>query len=162
MRAAAAVGGLLVLMTIAIAAAPEGETRYLSPGELVVSPDGQLLYVVCEKNNEVRVVGIKNGAVQSRIAVGRSPPDLLHPRVSPLRLFPHAARIRNQRDRCGEPAGCRTQAAPQCCRRLSRGACERWRFWRRRPASSQEPDPARPRGARLGLRRLPQLVRERF
>ena len=76
MRAAAAVGGLLVLMTIAIAAAPEGETRYLSPGELVVSPDGQLLYVVCEKNNEVRVVGIKNGAVQSRIAVGRSPRGL--------------------------------------------------------------------------------------
>ena len=75
-RTAAAMGGLLVLMTIAIAAAPEGETRYLSPGELVVSPDGQRLYVVCEKNNEVRVVGLKNGAVQNRIAVGRSPRGL--------------------------------------------------------------------------------------
>src|SRR5215831_6647084 len=76
MRAAAAICAVLVLMTIAIAAAPEGETRYLSPGELVVSPDGQRLYVVCEKNNEVRVVGLKNGAVQNRIAVGRSPRGL--------------------------------------------------------------------------------------
>ena len=76
MRAAAAIGAVLVVMTMAIAAAPQGETRYLSPGELVVSPDGQRLYVVCEKSNEVRVVAPKSGAVLNRIAVGQSPRGL--------------------------------------------------------------------------------------
>lgn len=71
-----AICAVLVLMTIAIAAAPEGDNRYLSPGELLVSPDGQRLYVVCEKSNEVRVVGVKTGAVLTRLSVGRSPRGL--------------------------------------------------------------------------------------
>lgn len=48
-------------------------TDYLSPGELAVSRDGRHLYVVCERNDEVRVVDTQKGTVVKRIAVGHQP-----------------------------------------------------------------------------------------
>lgn len=64
---------LLFLLLVAVAASPDEASRYLSPGEIAVSPDGARLYVVCEKSNEVRVVALTTKAVVRTIAVGRAP-----------------------------------------------------------------------------------------
>ena len=65
---------------LAIAAKPAGKQsaalpkeRYLSPLEMVSSPDGRLLYVVCQDSDEVRVVDVQSSKVISSIAVGRMP-----------------------------------------------------------------------------------------
>jgi YVTN family beta-propeller protein len=65
---------------LAIAAKPASnpsttisKERYLSPIEMASSPDGRLLYVVCQDSNEVRVVDVQTNKVISRIAVGRMP-----------------------------------------------------------------------------------------
>src|ERR1700678_2928943 len=47
--------------------------RYLSPIELSLSPDGRLLYVVCEANDELRVVDIGSGKVVNAVHVGHVP-----------------------------------------------------------------------------------------
>ncbi|HUA15136.1 MAG TPA: cytochrome D1 domain-containing protein [Verrucomicrobiae bacterium] len=47
--------------------------QYLSPIEMWLSPDGRLLYVVCQDSNEVRVVDPQSGKVVRAIAVGREP-----------------------------------------------------------------------------------------
>jgi YVTN family beta-propeller protein len=47
--------------------------HYLSPLEIATSPDGRLLYVVCQDSDEVRVVEVKSGKLVSRISVGRTP-----------------------------------------------------------------------------------------
>jgi YVTN family beta-propeller protein len=47
--------------------------RYLSPIEMASSPDGRLLYVVCQDRDEVRVVEVQNNKVISNVAVGRMP-----------------------------------------------------------------------------------------
>jgi YVTN family beta-propeller protein len=52
------------------------ESRYLSPGELAISPDGRRLYVVCEKSDELRVVDTQNGKLVKRVAVGHVPRGL--------------------------------------------------------------------------------------
>jgi YVTN family beta-propeller protein len=69
---------LLVLATIAPARAKtvKLESRYLSPGELAISPDGRRLYVVCEKTDELQVVDTQSGKVMKRIAVGHVPRGL--------------------------------------------------------------------------------------
>jgi len=52
------------------------ESRYLSPGELAISPDGRRLYVVCEKSDELRVVDTRTAKLIKRIAVGHVPRGL--------------------------------------------------------------------------------------
>ena len=65
---------------LAIAAKPASnqsttisKERYLSPIEMASSPDGRLLYVVCQESDEVRVVDVQSAKVISRVAVGRMP-----------------------------------------------------------------------------------------
>ena len=69
--------GSLVLATVAAAPAkrsgPEEGARYLSPIEMAFSPDGHLVYVVCEASDELRVVDIQSGVVTSVIPVGHVP-----------------------------------------------------------------------------------------
>jgi YVTN family beta-propeller protein len=70
---------ILAAALIAIAARPAPKQgpavreRYLSPIELTFSPDGRLLYVVCEGSDEVRVVDVNSGKVESSIRVGHVP-----------------------------------------------------------------------------------------
>src|ERR1700739_122484 len=73
MRRGMACFGVLFFLLTAVAASPDEGSGYLSPGEIVASPDGQRLYVACEKSNEVRVVALGTQSVQQRIAVGRAP-----------------------------------------------------------------------------------------
>jgi YVTN family beta-propeller protein len=69
---------LFVLAVIAPARAKtvKLESRYLSPGELAISPDGRRLYVICEKTDELQVVDTQSGKVMKRIAVGHVPRGL--------------------------------------------------------------------------------------
>ncbi len=46
---------------------------YASPLEVLFSPDGARLYVLCQQSNEVRVLDTSNHAVIKNIAVGRVP-----------------------------------------------------------------------------------------
>ena len=46
---------------------------YASPLEVLLSPDGTRLYVLCEQSNEVRVLNASSFAVIKNIAVGRVP-----------------------------------------------------------------------------------------
>ncbi|MGA9671813.1 MAG: beta-propeller fold lactonase family protein [Terracidiphilus sp.] len=48
-------------------------TDYASPLELLVSPDGARLYVLCQGSNDVRVLDAASYAVVKKIAVGRVP-----------------------------------------------------------------------------------------
>ena len=54
-------------------AAAGSRERYLSPIEMAFSPDGRTLYVVCEGSDEVRVVDVQSGKVQSSIPVDHVP-----------------------------------------------------------------------------------------
>jgi YVTN family beta-propeller protein len=67
----------VVMVTIAAQpakpAANNLRERYLSPIEMTFSPDGNLLYVVCEGSDEVRVVDVQSGKVESSIPVGHAP-----------------------------------------------------------------------------------------
>ena len=47
--------------------------RYLSPIEIAVSPDGRLLYVVCQDSDEVRIVETASGKLVGSVPVGRAP-----------------------------------------------------------------------------------------
>jgi YVTN family beta-propeller protein len=74
------VTALLTIVVFAIAANPAakqtempGHDQYLSPIEMTLSADGQLLYVVCEASNELRVVELQTGRVVGSVAVGRVP-----------------------------------------------------------------------------------------
>jgi len=75
----ARVAAILAAALIGIAAQPAAKQepaireRYLSPIEMTFSPDGRVLYVVCEGSGEVRVVDAQSGKVQNTIAVGRVP-----------------------------------------------------------------------------------------
>jgi YVTN family beta-propeller protein len=55
---------------------PLEEARYLSPSEMVVSADGQWLYVICEKSDELLVLDTKTEHVEKRVAVGHVPRGL--------------------------------------------------------------------------------------
>ncbi len=52
---------------------PDTGPRYLSPGELAISPDGHFLYVTCERSDELRVLDTQTGSVQQIIHVGHVP-----------------------------------------------------------------------------------------
>ena len=72
--------GVLAVTLLFLAARPASnqsgalvKERYLSPLEMAVSPDGHLLYVVCQDSDEVRVVNLEFGKVISTIHVGHIP-----------------------------------------------------------------------------------------
>lgn len=72
----AAVGAVVLLVIAAKPAARQSRAvreRYLSPIEMALSSDGRLIYVVCEGNDEVRVVDAASGKIVAGIPVGRSP-----------------------------------------------------------------------------------------
>ncbi len=66
---------LLLAPTARPAARSEAQVseRYLSPIEMALSPDGRLLYVVCQASDELRVVDIQSGKVVSTVPVGHVP-----------------------------------------------------------------------------------------
>ena len=66
---------IAILLTAAVAANPP-KTRYPSPIELAVSPDGGRLYILCEGTDEVVVYDTRARAIQRRIPVGREPKGL--------------------------------------------------------------------------------------
>lgn len=67
----------VALLAIAARSAPQQSSivkeRYLSPIEMAFSPDGRLLYVVCQDSDEVRVVDAQSSKVVVTIPVGRAP-----------------------------------------------------------------------------------------
>jgi Uncharacterized conserved protein len=73
------VAGVLAAGLLAMAArsAPKQPTllkeRYLSPLEMVLSPDGRVLYVVCQDSDEVLVVDLPAGKKAKSISVGHVP-----------------------------------------------------------------------------------------
>ncbi len=64
---------MLVITTSVMGKPDSDEVRYLSPREMVLSPDGHWLYVMCEASDEVRVVDTKNDTVVKTVAVGHVP-----------------------------------------------------------------------------------------
>jgi YVTN family beta-propeller protein len=74
------VAAIFAVALLAVAAKPAAKQSaaipkepYLSPIEMVSSPDGRLLYVVCQDSDEVRVVDVQSSKVLSSISVGRMP-----------------------------------------------------------------------------------------
>src|SRR5579872_3667057 len=72
--------GVVAVALLAIAAKPAArqsssalKERYLSPIEIAFSPDGRLLYVVCQDSDEVRVVDAQSSKVVATIPVGHVP-----------------------------------------------------------------------------------------
>src|ERR1039457_4278137 len=47
--------------------------RYLSPLEILLSPDGRQLYVVCQTSDELRVEDLESGKVVTVVPLGRAP-----------------------------------------------------------------------------------------
>ena len=67
---------LLATLACATTRPADLQLKFLSPGELAVSPDGLRLYVVCEKSDELRVVDTTTGRVLKQIPVGHVPRGL--------------------------------------------------------------------------------------
>ena len=68
----------VALLAIAAQPAPRQSAatpkqRYLSPLEMAITPDGRLLYVVCQDSDEVRVVEAASGKLVKSILVGHVP-----------------------------------------------------------------------------------------
>lgn len=85
--------GILAITVLAIAAKPAPQhsatlpkERYLSPIEMTFSPDGRLLYVLCQDSDEVRVVQTETGKVLASIPVGHVPRGIAQS-VDGSRLF---------------------------------------------------------------------------
>ena len=78
-RAAAIVVSILAVTLLAVAAKPAQKAaaftkqHYLSPLEMALSPDGGLLYVVCQESDEVRVVDTQSNKIVGTIPVGHVP-----------------------------------------------------------------------------------------
>ncbi len=71
---------IVAVALLAVAASPAAKQsaalpkeRYLSPLEMVSSPDGRLLFVVCQDSDEVRVVDVQSSRVTGSVAVGHMP-----------------------------------------------------------------------------------------
>lgn len=60
----------------AVAGPPAESPRYLSPGEMAVSPDGRWLYIVCEKADQLLVLDTRHSTVTARVGVGHQPRGL--------------------------------------------------------------------------------------
>lgn len=67
---------VLGLIPALIASSPSPNPRYLSPGDLALSPDGRWLYVVCERSDELLAVNTQTQQVVKRVAVGHVPRGL--------------------------------------------------------------------------------------
>ena len=74
------IAGVLALTLLALAARPAPKQsaslpkeRYLSPIEMAFSPNGRLLYVVCQDSDELRVLDLTTEKVTKSIRVGHSP-----------------------------------------------------------------------------------------
>ena len=67
---------VLTLMTVFATAAGGPRLRFPSPIEVVVSPDGARVYILCEGTDEVAVYDTRRHAIVRRIAVGRVPKGL--------------------------------------------------------------------------------------
>jgi YVTN family beta-propeller protein len=72
--------GIFAVLLLVIAAKPAAKQstgitkqRYLSPIEMAFSPDGRLLYVVCQDSDELRVVDLNSSKVVKIIPLGRVP-----------------------------------------------------------------------------------------
>jgi len=52
---------------------PAADSRYKTPVNLAVSPDGNRLYVVCENSNSLIVLDSRDGSARAEIAVGLRP-----------------------------------------------------------------------------------------
>jgi YVTN family beta-propeller protein len=72
--------GIMAVTLLAIAAKPASnqsgalvKEHYLSPIEMAFSPDGHVLYVVCQDSDEVRVVDADSAKVIGSIHVGHAP-----------------------------------------------------------------------------------------
>jgi len=68
----------LVLAVVAAKPAPKPvealpQEHYLNPLEMALSPDGQLMFVVCEGTDEVLVLDLKSAQVVSHVPVGHQP-----------------------------------------------------------------------------------------
>ncbi|HZM10296.1 MAG TPA: beta-propeller fold lactonase family protein [Candidatus Limnocylindrales bacterium] len=71
---AVAVVFAFLAFTLSAKAKPDSdEARYLNPREMVLSPDGHRLYVMCEGSDEVRIVDASSGKVLQVVAVGHMP-----------------------------------------------------------------------------------------
>ncbi len=55
---------------------PPADRLYKTPVNLTVSPDGGLLYVVCEHGNSLVVVDLETGSLLDEIPVGKRPHDV--------------------------------------------------------------------------------------
>jgi YVTN family beta-propeller protein len=71
---------IVAVALLAVAASPAAKQsaslskeRYLSPLEMVSSPNGRLLFVVCQDSDEVRVVDVQSSRVTGSVAVGHMP-----------------------------------------------------------------------------------------
>ncbi len=53
--------------------AAAGQTRYRSPDDMALSPDGRRLFVVCSGSGEVMAVDTATGAIAGRVPVGKVP-----------------------------------------------------------------------------------------
>ena len=91
-RLAARLAGVLAVSLLAIAAKPAPKQaaalpkeRYLSPIEMAFSPDGRVLYVVCQDSDELRAVDPASGKTIKSVSVGHVPRGLA--------LSPDAQRI---------------------------------------------------------------------
>jgi YVTN family beta-propeller protein len=67
---------LLAALVSATTRPADLQLKFLSPGELAISPDGLRLYVICEKSDELRVVDTLSGRVLKQIPVGHVPRGL--------------------------------------------------------------------------------------
>jgi YVTN family beta-propeller protein len=66
--------GLAALWTPVVATvAAQQEEQYASPLELLFSPDGSRLYVLCQGAGEVRILNATSGREERAISVGRQP-----------------------------------------------------------------------------------------
>jgi YVTN family beta-propeller protein len=78
-RQLARITALVSWFVFALAAKPVAKQaaavreKYLSPIEMALSPDGRLLYVVCEASDEIRVVDTQSDRVVATVPVGRVP-----------------------------------------------------------------------------------------
>ena len=79
-RLTAEIVAIFAVALLAIAAKsspkPSGaipKERYLSPIEMALSPDGRLLYVVCQGSDDVRVIDAQTDKIVGSVAVGRAP-----------------------------------------------------------------------------------------
>ncbi len=74
-------GASLALLAMALLSSSDRPVRaaeadaenYASPLEVLLSPDGTRLFVLCQQSGEVRVLNASSFAVEKKIAVGREP-----------------------------------------------------------------------------------------